>query len=115
MTSEVSGNHPDQKVLSALVLGVCFIIGLWTAGTLLGNGIVSFRMLNRSVVVKGLSEKEVPANTAIWPIRYKQAANQLTELINAIDKKNDPIKTFLTERSLSIDDVSISLPYKQMT
>ncbi len=105
-----SGISFDRKVLPALVFGVCFIIGLTIVGTQLVNGIVSFKTLNRSVIVKGLSEKEVPANTAIWPIRYKQAANELKELINAIDKKNDQIKTFLIERGFSQNDISISPP-----
>ena len=38
----------------------------------------------RTVVVKGLSEKEVPANIVIWPIAFTEASNDLTELYEQI-------------------------------
>ncbi len=65
--SSASDPQPTGKTLPAIILGICFIAGLAIAGSQLANGIVSFQTLNRSVTVKGLAEKEVPANIDIWP------------------------------------------------
>ncbi|WP_281645284.1 SIMPL domain-containing protein [Parendozoicomonas sp. Alg238-R29] len=99
-----------ERTVPSLILGICFVAGLAIGGYQLAEGIVRFQTLNRSVVVKGLSEQEVPADIAIWPIRFKQADNQLGNLINGIDEKNQQIITFLQSKGFARDDVSISPP-----
>ena len=99
-----------ERTLPAIVLGICFIVGLAIAGSQLADGIVQFKSLNRSVAVKGLSEKEVKADTAIWPIRFKEANNQLNGLVNNIDEKNNQIIAFLGGKGFSRQDISISPP-----
>ncbi|MTI14984.1 SIMPL domain-containing protein [Sansalvadorimonas verongulae] len=97
-------------MLPAIVLGICFVVGIAIGGQKLADGIVQFKSLNRSVVVKGLSEQEVPADTAIWPIRFKEANNKLNSLINSIDEKNQQVIVFLTAKGFSREDISINPP-----
>ena len=99
-----------ERTLPAIILGICFVVGVAIGGQKLADGIVQFQSLNRSVVVKGLSEQEVPADTAIWPIRFREANNKLNGLINSIDEKNQQIIAFLTAKGFSRDDISISPP-----
>jgi len=47
------------------------------------------------VTVKGLSEREVPADIAIWPITFQEAGNDLNELFSGIQQKNALIIDFL--------------------
>jgi uncharacterized protein len=47
------------------------------------------------VTVKGLSEREVPADIAIWPITFQEAGNDLNELFSGIQQKNALIADFL--------------------
>ncbi|MCG2720565.1 MAG: hypothetical protein L6290_00905, partial [Thermodesulfovibrionales bacterium] len=49
------------------MLGILICIGLVFLGFFISNGIVKIKALERKVEVKGLSEREVPANIAIWP------------------------------------------------
>jgi len=49
----------------ALILGVFVFLGLSTLGYLLGNAAVEFKQFDRSVTVKGLSEREYPADIVI--------------------------------------------------
>ncbi len=83
---------------SALVLGLLLCIGLIGLGFQIGNSVVAFRALERTVTVKGLSEREVKANIAIWPITFNEADNDLNRLYAGIQKKNALITAFLAEQ-----------------
>ncbi len=100
----------SERTVPALILGVSLVAGLFLTGYQLADGIVRFRTSNRSVQVKGLSEREVRADVAIWPIRFKQADNHLSNLISGIDKKNEQIVHFLIERGFSEEDISLNPP-----
>ena len=63
---------------SALLLGVCIALGLAALGFQLAQGVERFRALERTVTVKGLAEREVAADVAVWPIRFSEAANSST-------------------------------------
>jgi hypothetical protein len=81
---------------SALILGLLLCVGLIGLGFQIGKSLVAFRALERTVTVKGLSEREVNANIAIWPITFNEADNDLDRLYADIQKKNALITTFLT-------------------
>ena len=97
----------DPKIT---VLGVSIIVAYGIAALILGNAIVTFKTLDRSVTVKGLSEREYPADIVIWPIGFTETANDLTVLYNTLDKKKNTITNFLIQKGLSLDDISISPP-----
>ena len=58
-------------VVEALVLAV----GIFFGCTAIKQGIVKFKELERNVTAKGLSEKEVKANKATWPLKFKELGN----------------------------------------
>lgn len=65
----------EKRITEAFVLGLLLCAGLTVLGYLLSQSIVHIKALDRAVTVKGLSEREVPANIAIWPIRFNEASN----------------------------------------
>lgn len=95
---------------AALILGVSMIIGMGVLGALLGNALLDFRQLDRTVTVKGLSEREQPADIVIWPIAFVETGNNLTALYQKIDNNTAKIRSFLTERDISEHDISIQPP-----
>lgn len=101
-------NLPSTR--SALVLGLCCVLGLGLLGFLLGRAALEFKALDRSVAVKGLSEREVPADTAIWPIRFQDAANELPALFDSIQGKNQRIVEFLESHGLKREEITINPP-----
>jgi len=51
--------------VSALILGVFFSIGLLSFGYMLGNTAITYKEYERTVTVKGLSEREFEADIVI--------------------------------------------------
>ena len=74
---------PDLK--SAFVLGLFIFLGLAALGFLTGSSAIKFKQFDRTVTVKGLSEKEYPADIALWPIQFSAADNDLTRLYESIE------------------------------
>ncbi len=95
---------------SALILGVSLIIGLTTLGFLLSDAVLKFKAAERTVTVKGLSERELPAGTVIWPIQFSATGNQLSELYTLLEKNNRLIQQFLTAAGIPTEEISLTAP-----
>lgn len=84
---------------AATVLGLSLIIGLSALGFLVQQMAVKFKEYERVVAVKGLSEREVVADTVIWPIQFTVADNQLSSLFATVDQQTQLITQFLVEKA----------------
>ena len=54
---------------------------------LLGNEAMRVKKFDRTVVVKGLSEREVPADMAVWPLTFPDASTDLDGLFGSLQKR----------------------------
>jgi hypothetical protein len=99
-----------QPMKSALALGVCVVIGLAVLGFLIGNAALKVKSLERTVVVKGLSEREAPADIAIWPTTFQDASNELDALFESIQTKNTLVIDFLIDHGLTRDEITVTPP-----
>ena len=86
------------------------MVGLALIALALFAGVKTFKGYDRTVSVRGLCEKEVMADKAIWPIAYKIAGNDLQELIRDINAKNSAVIDFLVNGGISKDDISVNAP-----
>lgn len=101
----------DNKPLSAaFVLGMFVCIGLALLGYFIAGGMVKLKALERAITVKGLSEREVPANIAIWPIKFSEANNDLNQVFSTLQKKNAIIVDFLKKHGFQDKEIPISAP-----
>jgi len=100
----------DSLAKSLMVLGGCLLAGLLGLGLLLGNAALRVKSLERTVVVKGLSEREVPADVAIWPLAFQEAGNDLSGLFVAIQGKNAKIVEFLGKHGIAAEAITITPP-----
>lgn len=98
------------RITEALILGSLLCLGLVVFSWQVSTTALQVKGMERTVTVKGLSEREVPANIAIWPIRFEEAGNDLTELYANIETKNQLIAGFLRENGISDDEISVSVP-----
>jgi hypothetical protein len=99
-----------QRTVEAAVLGALLCIGLALLGVFVSQGVVRFKALDRVVTVKGLSEREVPADIAIWPIKFSDAGNNLEALYAGIQRKNALVVAFLKDRGFRDDEITVSVP-----
>lgn len=71
---------------------------------------LDFQSMQRSVVVKGLSQKEVAADVMILPILFSRASNDVGELYRQLEEDKKAILAFLQKKGISLEDVSINAP-----
>ena len=98
---------------SALMLAVGVAIGLIGLGALLRTAALDYKATERSVRVKGLSEREYPADIVIWPIQFTVADNDLGLLYESINRNTGAIRRFLNARG--IEDAEITTPAPVIT
>src|SRR5690348_3364965 len=84
-------------------------IGLILGGWLLGREIKATRMGDRYVTVKGLVERTVKSDLAIWPISYKQAGDNLTAVYANSESDKNAILQFLQQQGIQSSEIEVGL------
>lgn len=95
-----------HRIIEAAILA----LGLILLGLAVKSGIKTFSQRDRVVNVKGLAEREVQADKAIWPLVYKDVGSDLTALYNNLNVKNQTIVSFLKSNGINDNEISISAP-----
>ncbi|WP_108946978.1 SIMPL domain-containing protein [Shewanella halifaxensis] len=101
---------PKNNALPALILGSLLCLGLIMLGTTVGDKLIKMKAMERTVTVKGLAEKEVRANVAIWPIRFTEVSNDLNQLYQTVEIKTNKVVSFLNQQGFSDDEITVALP-----
>jgi hypothetical protein len=95
-----------EKIISATIIA----IGIIVLGLCLKGGIDNFANKDRKVSVKGLSEREVPADKVTWPILSKELGNDLPQLYSEIGVTQSKIKKFLISNGIKESEININAP-----
>jgi hypothetical protein len=95
-----------QTVKAAIIVGCCLIVGLTAAGYFIGRGTARFKSEVRTVTVKGLVEREVSADEAVWTLSLRRAGDDLGEVHRRITKDRDAVLAFLQQQGFNGDEVS---------
>ncbi|WP_029897384.1 SIMPL domain-containing protein [Desulfohalovibrio reitneri] len=90
--------------------GVLLAVAVALCGWWVSESVVDFKRLNRHVTVKGLAEREVRADLAMWPISFTVAADELAELHAELRASREAIKGYLTEQGFDGEAVSHAAP-----
>ncbi|MGH8505974.1 MAG: SIMPL domain-containing protein [Stenotrophobium sp.] len=94
------------NLLAALLVAIAIAI----AGLSVGDGLRNLNAANRVVTVKGLAEREVPADLVVWPIMYVVADNELGALYQRIEHNNQLVRQFLTDNGLADAELTLGPP-----
>ena len=86
-----------------IVLICCSIV---IAGFFIGNMHKIGKKYDRYVRVKGLSEREVNADLAVWPINIILAGNDLQSLRINIEKQNEEVYNFFLSKGFDKTELS---------
>ena len=85
-------------MLPAVIVGLCLVIGLSVAGYFVGRGALRFRSDARTVTVKGLVEREVKADQAVWTLGLRRASETLPDAHARISADRDAAVAFLKKQ-----------------
>ncbi|HLS47327.1 MAG TPA: SIMPL domain-containing protein [Gemmatimonadales bacterium] len=99
----------DRPFILALVIA----LGLILAGWLGGQGIARVRAADRFVTVKGVAEREVKADLAIWPLHIAVGDNSLSAAQRGVVQNVATIRAFLARHG--IDTAQTALQDFQVT
>ncbi len=91
------------NIIAASILAV----GLAVGGFFVGHGLFDFRGSARSVEVRGLAEKQVKADIAVWTVRHGANAPSLAEAQQQIARNTDALKKFFTANGIKDDEISV--------
>lgn len=92
--------------VEATILAIAIVV----FGTFVKNSIDRFTDRERVVTVKGLSEREVPADKVIWPLIFKELGNDPAEIHRRIEAKNAIVMDFLRKHGLSDAEITVNPP-----
>jgi len=99
-----------MNTLPALLLALAIAFGTSAAGWFIGKGFTDARALERTVSVKGLSERDVPADVAIWPLELAVADNDLSTLVATVARQRGMVVEFLKARGFEDAEINVGAP-----
>lgn len=92
------------------LMGPAIFMGLLAVATAMIISVNVMISANRSVNVRGLCEKEVMADRAIWPIVFKQGGKSLKTMSAQIKKQNADVIAWLKAAGFSDEEISVTSP-----
>ncbi len=95
---------------SMFTLGVFVLLGLSVLGYFIVQSVNVFKQYDRSVVVKGLSQKQFKADIVLWPIKFVVIDNDFFELNKKIESQSNHIIEFLSKNGIKKDEISLLTP-----
>ena len=91
-----------RPTVPALILAAGLVLG----GLAVGLGFARGRSAERFVTVKGVSEREVRADLAIWPLRMVAASNDLAQASATLRQAEAAVRAFLAEQGIDSSQVT---------
>ena len=91
------------SIVSAAALG----LGVLGAGLAIGDGFVEARAPERTVTVKGLAERDVEADLAIWTLSFVATGDDLATVQREVEDDERLVRAFFERGGLSEDAVSV--------
>jgi hypothetical protein len=89
----------ESSTLSIALLAV----GVAAAGWFVGDGFFRGRAADRFVSVKGVSERDVAADIALWPIRFTSTDDVLARAQQKFDESRQAIVAFLVKNGVEAE------------
>lgn len=94
----------------AAILGITLALGIAGAGALVASALYEARSAQRYVTVRGLAERVVPADTAIWPVVFTVTADELGRVQQQVESNYRTIREFLVARGFEAAEMSTIVP-----
>jgi hypothetical protein len=94
-----------RSIVAATVLGICLIMGLAIAGYFIGEGVARFKSNSRTIAVKGVAEKEIKADRALWTLSLRYLSNDFKDAHAKINANREATITFLRRKEFKDEEI----------
>jgi hypothetical protein len=94
-----------SEVTSSVIMGLCLVVGLAAGGWFIGKGMARFKSDTRTVTVKGLVEREVKSDQAVWTLGLRRASDALPDAHQRITADRDAVLAFLKKQGFPDTEV----------
>src|SRR5580658_9621789 len=102
--SDKQTNRSELAVVG-LITAFGFIVGCWV----LGAQIKAIRLGDRYVSVRGLAERTVKSDLAIWPITYREAGDDLSSVYSKTEADRKVILQFLNQQGIQSSEIELGI------
>ncbi|MGH9687014.1 MAG: SIMPL domain-containing protein [Candidatus Acidiferrales bacterium] len=103
--SDIGGAKRGEIAIAGLLLAIGLIVGGW----LLGAQIKAVRLGDRYVSVRGLAERTVKSDLAIWPINYTETGDDLPALYAKTEADKTVILHFLAKQGIQPSEIVLGI------
>jgi hypothetical protein len=94
------------RMPATIVLGVCLLAGLAAGGYFIGRGATRFKADARTVTVKGLVEREVKSDQALWTLKVRRASDDLKDAHAKIGADREAVIAFLKKQGFKDEELT---------
>ena len=101
----MASSDSRSAVVPAVIVGLCLVVGLALGGYFVGKGAMRFRSDSRIVTVKGLVEREVKADQAVWTLGLRRASESLQDAHARISADRDAAVAFLRKQGFAEPEI----------
>jgi hypothetical protein len=91
------------------ILGLFLALGLIIGGWVLGAQIKATRLGDRYVTVKGLVERKVKSDLAIWSLSYKEAGDDLSLVYSKNEADKKTVLQFLDQQGFQSSEIELGM------
>ena len=97
----------EVKQSKVLFLGICIVVAAFVLGIMAVCAVRTLKSFDDTVKVRGLCEREVPADRVVYRINYSDKSNELSELRGIIAHNNEVIVKMLKDAGFKDDEIQI--------
>ena len=92
-----------HTVPAAIIIAAGLAVGLAAGGWLVGQGLARFKSETRTVTVKGLVEREVRSDQAVWTLGLRRASDTLGDAHQRIAADREAVLAFLKKQGFAAE------------
>lgn len=92
------------------IIAVAVSISVIASAAIISLGFSRIARADKTVSVRGLAEKEVDADLAVWPLTFTLGNNNLAELQRDILTKTEIVKNYLSDYGITESDFTVQAP-----
>ncbi len=100
----------STNTMGLILLGFFIAVGLIGSSYIISTTVLKVKNMERTVSVKGLAERQVKADIAIYPIQFTVAGNDPSKLFEQIKRNKNTIVSFLKSLGFTDREIFISPP-----